>query len=303
MAATMLALVQQTAGEIGTIATPSYVAGNTAADAVQLLALLNAVGYELSRKLAWQQLITEYRFTTSYLTTTGTLSSGSAVITAIPTTAALSAGTWMVTGTNIPTDTYISTVDSGTQITMTQAATASATAQSITFSKTKYSFPADYDRSVNQTQWDKTQHWQMLGPMTAQQWQFLKSGYISTGPRVSYRQLGGYFQIWPPMSSNEYLGFEYVSTYWAATTAGVAKGSFTIDTDTCIFPDRLMVLGLKLKYLEIKNMDTTAVYRDYMEQLDIAKAANAGSDVLMFAPRTASILITQNNLPDSNFGL
>jgi hypothetical protein len=303
MSSTMLQLIQQAAAELGTITVPTYVAGNPAADSVQLLALMNAVGYELIREHEWQQCSTEYRFSTEYTTTTGTVTDGSAIITSIPSTSGLVAGTYMVTGEGIPNDTYISSIDGATQVTMTQAANASATAESITFSKTKYSFPADYDRSINNTDWDKSMHWQMIGPMTAQQWQWIKSGWIATGPRVCYRKLGGYFQIWPPLSAADLLGFEYVSTYWALTTGGTPKAAFTIDTDTCIFPDRLMVLGLKKKYFEIKGFDTTAFYRDYMAQLDIAKAGDAGNDTLSFAPRTANILISQNNIPDSNFGL
>ena len=301
MSSTMLELVQQAAREIGTISVPTIVAANTAADAVQLLGLLNAVGYELTRKYEWQQLNIAYRFTTAYTTTTGTRTADSAVVTSIPSTTGLSTS-YMVTGTGIPTDTYISSVDSATQVTLSQAATTASTAGAINFSKTIYAFPSDYDRSIDETNWDKTKKWKMLGPVTPQQWEWLKSGYISTGPRIHFRKMGGNLQIWPPLTTAEYLGFEYVSTYWALTTAGVTKGSFTVDTDTCIFPDRLMVLGLKLKYFEVKNFDTTALYRDYLEQLDIAKANDGGSPTLAFAPRMTPLLISPNQIPDSGFG-
>lgn len=117
----------------------------------------------------------------------------------------------------------------------------------------------------------------MLGPEDAQQWEWLQSGYIATGPRVRWRLFGAYFQIWPGFSASEYLGFEYRSNAWAATAAGVAKSSFTIDTDTCIYPDRLMVLALKLKYFEAKGFDTTAIYRDYREELEAAIALDMSS--------------------------
>jgi hypothetical protein len=142
----------------------------------------------------------------------------------------------------------------------------------------------------------------MVGPVTAQQWEYLKSGSVASGPRLMFRQMGGALQIWPPMASAEYIGFEYLSNYWVYTAGGVAKGGFTVDTDTCVFPDRLMVLGLKLKYYESKNFDTTAYYRDYMAQLDIAKANDKGSAVLSFAPRRNALLIGANQIPDSGYG-
>jgi hypothetical protein len=93
-----------------------------------------------------------------------------------------------------------------------------------------------------------------------------------------------------------------MSKNWAYDTNGTAKSSFTVDTDTCVFPDRLMVLGLKLKYFETKGFDTTALNRDFTAQLSIAKAANKGSGTLSMAPRVATILIGPNQIPDSGYG-
>ncbi len=301
MSSTMLQLIQQATGELG-IQVPTYVAGNTATDTIQQLALLNALGYELQQQYEWEHAVTSYRFTTAYVATTGDTVSGSAVVTNIPTTAAITAGSFMVLGSGINNDVYVSSVDSGTQVTLSQACTATGTGVTLNFCQTKYTFPSDYDRPINKTQWDKSKHWEMMGPVTAQRWEFLKSGYIATGPRLSFRVLGGTFQIWPATASNEYIGFEYMSNYWAYTSGGTAKGSFTLDTDTCVYPDRLMVLGLKLKYFEIKGFDTTALNRDYTAQLSIAKAANGGSQTLSMAPRLNTLLITQNQIPDQGFG-
>lgn len=296
---TLLQLVQQATAELG-LPVPTIVVGSTAQDQIQQLALINAVCYELQREYEWEALSVEYRFTTQFVTTTGTTVSGSPIVTAIPATTGLD-GNYMVVGTGINTDTYVLTNDSATQVTLTQPATASG-AVALNFCKTKYAFPSDWDRPTDQTQWDKSKHWQMVGPLTAQQWQFRKSGYISTGPRIGYRNLGGKFQIWPPLSSADYLGFEYISNAWAINAAGTSKTSFTVDTDTCIFPDRLIVLGLKLKYFEIKGFDTTALYRDFINQKDIAKANDKGSQVLSMSPRVSQLLISADNIPDTGYG-
>jgi len=298
----MLQLVQQATGEMG-LNIPTAVAGSADTDTRQQLALLNAVGYEVMRSFIWQAIDKEYRFTTSYVTTTATTVDGSPIVTAIPSTAGITAGTFMAVGTGVPQDCYVQSVDSATQVTLNQSMQASGTAVSLSFAQVKYTMPTDFDRVMDRTQWDKTQHWEMLGPRTSQEWQWLKSGYIATGPRVNWRFLGGYFEIWPALVTNEYLGFEYMSNAWAYSTAGVAKGSFTADTDTCIFPDRLMVLGLMKKYFEVKGFDASAYTRDYMAQLDIAKANDAGSKTLSMAPRLTSILITEGNLPDSLYGM
>jgi hypothetical protein len=307
MASTMLQLIQQATGEMG-ISIPSAVAGNSAQDTVQCLALLNAVGYELQREFAWQCITKEYRFTTQFLATTGTWTTAAATVTAIPTTAALSGGTWMAMGTGIPQDCYILTVDGPHQVTLSQTPNAAGTTATITFCQSKYAMPTDFDRLIDRTDWDKSKHWEMLGPSTPQQWQWLKSGYISTGPRLRFRPLGGYFQVWPMLGTNEYLGFEYVSNQWVLSAAAQAlgptadKASFTVDTDTCVFPDRLMVLGLKLKYFQVKGFDAGAFAAAYQAQLSTSKAEDAGAPTLSMAPRISQVLIGWENIPDSNYG-
>ena len=302
MSDTLLQLVDQAAGEMG-LDVPSSVVGSAVAQTQQYLYLINGAGRMLAREYDWQALQIEYRFTTAYLTTTGTVASGSAVVTGIPSTAALAAGTYQAIGNGINQDTYISTIDSATQVTLTQACTAAGTAQAITFCKSKYALPSAYDRMVDNTQWDKSKHWVLLGPETQQQVEWLKSGYIASGPRIRWYLQDDYLQLWPPVASNEYLGLNYISKNWVTSTGTSApdKSKFTVDTDTCIFDSELMVLALKLKMFEIKGFDTTAIYRDFTDQKSIAKANDSGSQTLSFSPTPADILIGYANIPDSGY--
>jgi len=296
----MLQLVQQVTNELG-VPTPVSVAGNTNQDVIQILALMNASGYELLRKADWRELTTAYSFFTSYTTTTGTYTTSALTITGIPSTASLDT-TYMVVGTGIPNATFITSVDSATQVTLSNYSTSNVTAGTIYFQKVKYALPSDYDSIVPRTQWDKSKHWEMLGPESAQQWEWLLSGFISTGPRIRWRLLGNYFQIWPGYSANENLGFEYRSKGWALSAAGAVKNSFTVDTDTCIYPDRLMVLSTKLKYFQAKGFDTTALYRDYLTEFETSVAQDTSAANLSFAPRPGSVLIGWDNIPDSGYG-
>jgi hypothetical protein len=299
MASTLLQLVQQATGEMG-LTQPTQVVGNTAADVVQIYALMNSVGYEIQRDHNWEALDKEYRFYTVYTTLTCTLVENSTSVTTVESTTGLS-NLYIVTGTGINQDTYVNTVTGAHTLTLSQAATQTGVF-TLYFSQAKYPLPSDWDRQIDRTHYDKSKRWEMLGPTDAQQWQFLKSSYISTGPRIRYRILGGYFQVWPAMNTDEYLGFEYMSNQWATSSAGVTQSSFLADSDTCIFPDRLMVTALKKKYFEIKGFDSTAFTRDYLQQLSFAKANDSGSATLSFAPVPGSVLIGFENIPDANYG-
>lgn len=296
---TMLQIIQAATGELG-IPRPALVVGIQNTDTIQLLALLNGLGGDLQRKYIWEALSKEYRFSTQFLTATGTTTANSAVVTGLSATTGLDS-TYQVIGTGMNTDTYVSTLDSATQVTLNQVATASGIA-TLNFCKTKYAFPTDFDRVQDRTQWDKSKHWEMLGPETAQQWQWLKSGYISTGPRIRWRILGSFFQTWPPIATADRLGFEYISKAWAASAAGVAQNSFVADTDTCMYPDRLMITGLKMRYQQAKGLGFDFV-DEFEEHLSIAFGNDSGSATLNMAPNPLNTLIGWENLPDSNYGV
>lgn len=297
---TMLQLVQQVTAELG-LPIPSTVAGNPNQDVVQIQALMNATGYELLRRADWRELTKQHTFYTEAISTTGTWTSSAYTITGIPSTAGLDT-TYQVQGVGIPNATYITSVDSASQVTINYEPTEGQVSGNLIFQKVKYGLPADYNSSVNRTHWDKSKRWEMLGPESPQQWEWLLSGYISTGPRIRYRLLGPYFQIWPGMNAGELLGFEYRSVSWARSVTGAPKTSFTADTDTCIYPDRVMVLSTKLKYFEAKGFDTTAIFRDYLMELDTAIAQDTGAANLSFAPRPGTVLIGYDNIPDSGYG-
>jgi len=300
MSSTMLQLVTQVTNELG-IPTPTFVVGNANQDVIQILALMNASGYELLRKSDWRRLTMPHSFFTEYTTTTGTYNTTTRTITGIPSTAGLDT-TYMIVGNGFPNATFIESVDSSTQVTASTYSTVDTTSGTIYFQKVKYALPSDYDSIVPRTQWDKSKHWEMLGPEDAQQWEWLLSGYIATGPRIRWRLYGNYFQIWPGNSSSEYLGFEYRSQGWARSSTDAVQNSLTADTDTCIYPDRVMVLSTKLKYFQAKGFDTTALYRDYMTELETAMAQDTSAANLSFAPRPGNILIGYDNIPDSGYG-
>jgi hypothetical protein len=300
MSSTMLELVQQVTAELN-LAIPTYVEGNPNQDVQQILALMNRAGYDLIKEHNWQALELEYRFYTNAITTTCDTTNGTYLLNNIPSTAGLDKN-YSIVGTAVPQDTYVDEVLTANSLTTTQLSSATSIGQTVTFSQTIYPLPPDYETITDNTHWDKTKHWQMLGPVDAQQWQWLKSGYISTGPRVRWRILGNKFEIWPPYNTLEYLGFEYRSKGWARSVTDQVKNSFTADTDTSVLDDSIIVLLTKLKYFQIKSFDTTALQQDYNRYLSVAKANDKGSATLSFAPQPSAVLIGWANIPDTGYG-
>jgi hypothetical protein len=296
----MLQLVQQVTAELN-LAVPSAVAGNPSQDVQQVLALMNGQGYDLIKEYDWQALQVQYRFYTQAINCNATSVEGSATLVVdagIDLTGVDSQ--WQITGFNINQDTYVVSV-AGQNILMSQIASGTGNG-AIVLAQTAYDLPFDFESITDRTQWDKTKHWEALGPEDAQQWQWLKSGYISTGPRIRWRILDNQYQVWPPMNTQEYLGWEYKSRGWVRGSDSAVKTSFTADSDTTVLDDRIVVLGTKLKYWAIKGFDTTALMQEYQRYLSVAKANDKGAPNLSFAPYPSKVLIGYANIPDTNYG-
>lgn len=297
--ATLLQNIQDVYAEIG-LPTPTAVASSSDAQVLQAQALLNRVGDTLSTERDWQVLASEHRFTTVYYTYTGDVTAGSTTLSNLSSVVGLSTD-FMAVGEGIMQDAAIVSVGA-TSVEMSMPATGSATGVSITFGQIKYSMPSDFARMVDKTQYNKSNRWSVIGPKDAQEWQWLKASYVTTGPRMRFRMMGDKFTIWPMPSSTVVLGFEYVSNAWVVSNSGQLKTKATADDDTFRFPDRLLILGTKLKLFEIKGFDSTAVLQDYVRELEKWKASESGADTLSLAPKYPNLLLTQNNLPDTGFG-
>lgn len=314
MSQTLLQIVDQAYNELGLGTAPTTVISNTASDVVQLLNLLNGLGQDLMREYQWQAITKAYKFTTVYYQYTATVSPSSTTITILSSTTGLTTNPtyFAVTGIGIPQDTMLVSVNSGASTAvLSNTPTTAGTLVTLTFSQVIYALPSDYDRLIDDTEWDKSQRWQMMGPTSAQGWQWLKSSYITTGPRVRFRVLANLFQIWPALSSASGMGYEYIRNAWVlvASAADVSKTSFTVDTDTCMFPDRLMVEGLKLRWCRVQDYQLSMWPKLDLENgfpnrlLSIAKSADAGSKVLMMGGQANNQLITTDNIPDGNWNL
>jgi hypothetical protein len=170
---------------------------------------------------------------------------------------------------------------------------------------TTLALPADYDRPVNQTEWDQTNHWPLMGPMTPQQMQTLKSGIISEGPRIKFRLIGKNMELFPPAQTGQNFVLNYISKGWLigdpnSVTPQPYKLKPTADTDEAIFDDRLMIAGVKLRFFQAKGFDTTAYADDFQVLLDQALAQDSGAQKLTMAADPATYLVNVTNIPDGN---
>jgi len=302
MAYTLLQLVDQVSGEMG-LSQPAAVIGSTNNQTVQLLALAQRLGKDLVREFEWQRLVKAYVLqTTAGISTTGTITAGSKVITSMGTTVGLEVGN-VVTGTGQAPYAEILTIDSGTQVTLNTPVATSTAAVSMTFAKQDYAMPTDFDRMISDTNWDRTNHWRNLGTKTSQEWQWLQGGIISVGPRERYRIYNNRLRIFQALTSIYTFAFEYVSNYWVMSAAATAgdKGAYTLDTDTTVFPDDLMLAGLKFYFLKAKKLDYSVELGEFMRALSYTKAQDVPVPAQSLAPIGMNPLVGPWSVQDGNW--
>jgi hypothetical protein len=282
---------------------PAVVIGSSNNQTVQILALANRLGKDLVRDFEWQRLVQAYIWQTQVaVSTTGNITSGSRVITNIPTTAALAVGN-VVTGTGQTPYAEILTIDSSTQVTLNAPVATSTSSVSMTFAKQDYDLPGGYDRMISDTNWDRTDHWRNLGTKSSQDWQFLQGGIISIGPRERYRIYNNKFRIFQALTTVYNFSFEYVSNWWVCATGSDqgSKAAFTADTDTCVFPDDLMLAGLKFYFLKAKKLDYAVELGEFMRSLSYCKAQDVPVSAMSLAPVGMNQLVGPWSVQDGNW--
>jgi hypothetical protein len=308
MGSTLLALVQAATTELG-LPTPQYVVRSADNTGRQFGGLANRVGQMIVRAKDWSFLTGRFYITVpNPITADGTLTAGATIITALPgaTVATLLPGKMVVSGAGLMNDTRLVAIDqTNGQVTISVPATASATAETLTFSQDTFPTPPDYMRAINRTQWDRSMRWELRGPQSPQWDQWVRSGIVATGPRRMFREINNAYRIWPVPSSTdsgaELIG-EYISNYWVTSASGAGQSAFLADGDTCAFDDDLMVMGLKMLFFQTKGFAYDDLKEDWYRSLTTAMATDGGSQTLDMTRTNFPIFISPANIPDTGFG-
>lgn len=132
----------------------------------------------------------------------------------------------------------------------------------------------------NETIWDRTNKLPVYGPMDGQEWQAIKA-LTPTGPRYRYRIRGGLLMVNPVPTAGYSWYFEYVSQNWILGTDGTTyKQYFTLDTDTILLPETVILMGLRAWWKKEKGLDYAEDMRMYETQLTDSLGRDGGKRTL-----------------------
>lgn len=292
---TLLELMTQVCDELALLR-PTAVVSSQDPQVRQLLALTQRLGRDLCKQFGWNKLDKEWLITSSNYTYTGTITEGSNVITGMSSTVGLSSN-YTIIGDGIMPFAQITSVNNSTQITMDMAATESGV-KTLTIQQNIFPFPADYDHEVPQTEWNRSTRWQLMGPKSPQEWQIYKGGIVSVGPRQRFRIWNNAVVINPSPPAGQQIALEYQSRAFVIGADNVAKTQYTADTDTCVFPDSLMITGLMSQWKLAKGLDASNSLAEFKNLLEQNKAQDKSAPRLYLAQAKGSLLLTPYNVID-----
>lgn len=108
--------------------------------------------------------------------------------------------------------------------------------------------PADWNRMVPETFWDRSGQRLMTAVASAVEWQNLKA-INYTGPEPKFVIRGNVLYVLPVMAGGETLACEYISNNFArAASGGAAQSSYLVDGDTTVLDEPLITLGAIWRY-------------------------------------------------------
>jgi len=166
-----------------------------------------------------------------------------------------------------------------------------------------YALPPDYNYYLDSTGWDRTNRWPLLGPVTAQEWQALVAAKVQAVSRTYYRLNQKKLEFWPQPVQDRDIALEYSSLYWVedGNAPGTYKANITQDADIPVLNEWLLVKLLKLKTWAAKGFDTTTLAAEFQNMFLSLSAKSKGSRTLSLAPKTGTVFIGVQNVPEGNW--
>jgi hypothetical protein len=168
-----------------------------------------------------------------------------------------------------------------------------------------FALPNDFYEFCDQTQWNSTNQWPAIGPISAQMWQALL--VRTTLPTLSFywQVRDNSIYILSPPTSAQTLTFFYQSIAWVRDSDDVTlyKNRVTKNNDVVLLDPYLVTLLARVKWLEMKGFDSAAAMRDFQVGFENRKGNERGAPVLtMVRDYKFPYINPIANTPDTGYG-
>ena len=171
-----------------------------------------------------------------------------------------------------------------------------------------YDLPSDYSYMIDQTGWEHTNRVAMGGPLSAQDWTYLKGrDLISQSIYASFRLVDNKFDIYPqdPVPDGLDINFEYINRNWVLESNGTTyRDSVGTGSDQVLYEPILIIKFLKAKFLEAKGFDAQAARLEFENMFNSRTGKDTGAPILSASNNSRGFpyLHPYYNTSDTGFG-
>lgn len=164
--------------------------------------------------------------------------------------------------------------------------------------------PADFDRLVPGTFYNRTSTRLVTGPLTAQEYADYK-GRLTSIVYEAFRIRGDAILVLPTPGAGETMAFEYVSKHWCAGAADTApdQSAWVADTDIPFLDAEAMTLGVAWRYLRSRGLDYAESFNVYEVHVAQLIGRDGGSRTLYMGGRPDRRVPFPPQAPDGNWNL
>lgn len=173
----------------------------------------------------------------------------------------------------------------------------------------EYPLPDDFSYMIDQTGWEYTNRVSMGGPLSAQDWTYLRGrDLVSQSIYASFRIMDNEFNIYPndPVPDALDINFEYISRNWVQLANSEARqDTVTVGSDIVLYEPILIIKLLKVKFLESRGFDATAAKTEF-EYLFLSRTGkDTGAPILSASnsSRGFPYITPHGNTGDTGYGL
>jgi len=169
-----------------------------------------------------------------------------------------------------------------------------------------FTLPDDFLYLINQTMWQRDNASPVQGPLSAQDWQYLKA-VDSAGSTawLSYRLVGDQLQLYPEnVADGTTVYYEYICRNWVldSTTGNTYIDQCNVGADQPLFNRTLLGRMLKVKILEAKGFDTTKAQADLNQSFQALASRNKSAPILSIRNSRSYPFLNYDSIPDSGYG-
>jgi hypothetical protein len=130
--------------------------------------------------------------------------------------------------------------------------------------------PADFDRVVTETFWNRSTTVNIAGPIADVQWESLLAQNINSPNQNYFIYRDNEILIYPAPGVTNTLAFTYVNkNYVIDGDTSAEKDAFTKDTDTTVLDDELLIQGIIFEFLDNDGQPAQTAFQKYTDRFNL----------------------------------